>query len=57
MDTLRQREEALLSQLPGLDFTDYARKLEEIMVQKAKCMRSIRAQLQLYLTYPGAGGP
>ncbi|XP_041092342.1 kinesin-like protein KIF24 isoform X2 [Polyodon spathula] len=57
MDTLRQREEALLSQLPGLDFTDYALKLEEIMVQKANCIRSIRAQLQLYLTYPGAGGP
>ncbi|XP_041095204.1 kinesin-like protein KIF24 [Polyodon spathula] len=57
MDTLMQREEALLSQLPGLDFTDYALKLEEIMVQKAKSIRSIRAQLQLYLTYPGAGGP
>nr|XP_015218138.1 PREDICTED: kinesin-like protein KIF24 isoform X2 [Lepisosteus oculatus] len=56
MQSLSRREEALLSLQPDMDFTDYVVKLEEIMELKAKCVRSVRAQLQLYLTYPGATG-
>ncbi|XP_066567838.1 kinesin-like protein KIF24 [Amia ocellicauda] len=54
MASLGRREQALLSLQPDMDFTDYVLKLEEIMELKAKCVRSVRAQLQLYLTYPGA---
>ncbi|KAG7481260.1 hypothetical protein MATL_G00064690 [Megalops atlanticus] len=62
MESLCRREEALLSQQPSMNFTDYVLKLEEIMEQKAKCVRSVRAQLQLYLTCPcnagaGTGSP
>ncbi|KAJ8380744.1 hypothetical protein SKAU_G00015220 [Synaphobranchus kaupii] len=52
MDSLCRREESLLSLQPSMDFTDYVLKLEEIMELKAKCVRSMRAQLQLYLTCP-----
>ncbi|XP_064153595.1 kinesin-like protein KIF24 [Anguilla rostrata] len=50
MDSLCRREEALLSLQPSMDFTDYVLKLGEIMELKAKCVRSMRAQLQIYLT-------
>uniref|UniRef100_H2ZY68 Kinesin family member 24 n=1 Tax=Latimeria chalumnae TaxID=7897 RepID=H2ZY68_LATCH len=54
MTDLCEKEERLLSRLPATDFKDYVRKLTEIMVLKAKCIRSIQSQLQLYLAYPGA---
>ncbi|KAJ8285511.1 hypothetical protein GJAV_G00027650 [Gymnothorax javanicus] len=50
MDSLCRKEEALLSLQPSLDFTDYVLRLEEILELKAKCVRCMRAQLQLYLT-------
>ncbi|XP_028648776.2 kinesin-like protein KIF24 [Erpetoichthys calabaricus] len=53
MESLNQKEKALLLSLPEKDFAEYVHKLEEIMTLKAKCVQSLRAQLQLCLTCLG----
>lgn len=38
--------------LPSQDFQNFVTKLDEILVLKSKCIQTMRAQLQLYLSSP-----
>ncbi|KAM9858789.1 kinesin-like protein KIF24 [Aulostomus maculatus] len=49
MNALYHEENALLCQQPGMTFADYVLELEEIMERKARCVHSMRTQLQPYL--------
>ncbi|XP_074850526.1 kinesin-like protein KIF24 [Carettochelys insculpta] len=53
MASLCFKEETLINQMSAANFEDYATKLDEILVQKSKCIQSLRAQLQLYFACPG----
>ncbi|XP_006123046.2 kinesin-like protein KIF24 isoform X2 [Pelodiscus sinensis] len=53
MASLCFKEETLINQMSAADFASYVIKLDEILVLKSKCIQSMRAQLQLYLTCPG----
>uniref|UniRef100_A0AAQ5XKX5 Kinesin motor domain-containing protein n=1 Tax=Amphiprion ocellaris TaxID=80972 RepID=A0AAQ5XKX5_AMPOC len=49
MEALCRKEGKLLCQQPDMAFGEYILKLEEIMEKKARCVHSMRAQLQPYL--------
>ncbi|XP_042276051.1 uncharacterized protein LOC121903263 isoform X1 [Thunnus maccoyii] len=49
MEALYRKEGTLLCQQPDMAFEDYVHKLEDIMKRKARCVHSMRAQLQPYL--------
>ncbi|CAI5650192.1 unnamed protein product [Oreochromis niloticus] len=49
MEALCCKEGKLLCQQPDMAFGEYVHQLEEIMEKKARCVHSMRAQLQPYL--------
>ncbi|XP_072216162.1 kinesin-like protein KIF24 [Excalfactoria chinensis] len=50
MASLCFKEEHLINQMSGTDFQNFIIKLDEILVLKSKCIQTMRAQLQLYLS-------
>ncbi|OXB55525.1 hypothetical protein ASZ78_003801 [Callipepla squamata] len=50
MESLCFKEEHLINQMSGMDFQNFIIKLDEILVLKSKCIQTMRAQLQLYLS-------
>ncbi|XP_075042645.1 kinesin-like protein KIF24 isoform X2 [Mixophyes fleayi] len=54
MSVLRTQEEKLLRRSPNLDFQEYVKKLDEILVLKCTHIESLRAQLRLCLGYSSA---
>ncbi|KAG7276720.1 hypothetical protein CRUP_006899, partial [Coryphaenoides rupestris] len=49
MERLGRKEETLLSQQHDMPFGDYVHRLEDIMERRARCVQSMRSQLQPYL--------
>ncbi|XP_067907550.1 kinesin-like protein KIF24 [Heterodontus francisci] len=52
MLALFEKEEYLLNKLTMLDFKDYLTQLEEILMQKAKCIQRMQGQIHKYQNYP-----
>ncbi|XP_052526597.1 kinesin-like protein KIF24 [Tympanuchus pallidicinctus] len=50
MASLCFKEEHLINQMSGTDFQNFIVKLDEILVLKSKCIQTMRAQLQIYLS-------
>ncbi|GCC28335.1 hypothetical protein chiPu_0006765 [Chiloscyllium punctatum] len=50
---LFEKEECLLNKLSMLDFKDYMTQLEEILMQKNKCIERMQGQIQKYLIHTG----
>ncbi|XP_060685621.1 uncharacterized protein LOC132818601 [Hemiscyllium ocellatum] len=48
---LFEKEECLLNKLSMLDFKDYMTQLEEILMQKNKCIERMQGQIQKYLIH------
>ncbi|XP_010183304.1 PREDICTED: kinesin-like protein KIF24 [Mesitornis unicolor] len=53
MASLCLKEECLINQMSAMDFQNFMTKLDEVLMLKSKCIQTMRAQLQLYLTSPG----
>ncbi|XP_009942247.2 kinesin-like protein KIF24 isoform X2 [Opisthocomus hoazin] len=53
MASLCFKEECLINQMSATDFQNFVTKLDEVLVLKAKCIQTMRAQLQLCLPSPG----
>ncbi|NWV08190.1 KIF24 protein, partial [Ptilonorhynchus violaceus] len=47
------KEECLINQIAAMDFQNFMTMLDEILVQKSKCVQTMRAQLQLCSASPG----
>ncbi|XP_021490118.1 kinesin-like protein KIF24 isoform X1 [Meriones unguiculatus] len=50
MAKLDFKEETLMTQMDSHDFEDFVTQLDEIMALKSNCIKSLRSQLQLFLT-------
>ncbi|XP_041057415.1 kinesin-like protein KIF24 isoform X2 [Carcharodon carcharias] len=50
---LFEKEEYLLNKLATLDFKDYVTQLEEILMQKSKCIQRMQGQIHKYQIHTG----
>ncbi|NWU93872.1 KIF24 protein, partial [Upupa epops] len=52
MASLFFKEECLINQMAAMDFQNFVTKLDEILMQKSKCIQTMRAQLQFCFISP-----